>query len=240
MSVYLLEPYGDFPASSTNPVILPASAEASLIAQNKATAAGITGGSNVVGGPAYYATQGGNTALIPQSGLGIKTTDVPAGPARLPCIGMGSLALTSYETNGTAPVAGTMYLTEVYVPYTRTWTGIGVLNGTTVGTDNMLVALYGSDGTLLANSAVAGTVAANASTMQNRAFTAPITLLPGRYFLGVQSNGTTATLRHLETALGATNSTGAQTGSFGTVQATLTTVPSTITNAQGVICSLYV
>lgn len=240
MAVYLSEPYGDFPASSTNPVILPPATEAALIAQNKATAAGTTTGVNVVGGPAYYATQGGNTTLIPQSGVGIKTTDVPAGPARLACISMGSLALTSYETNGTAPTAGTMYLTEIYVPYTRTWTGIAVLNGTTVGTNNHLVALYGSDGTLLANSAVAGAVTAGASTFQSRAFTAPITLIPGRYFLGVQANGNTDTLRHLETANGATNSTGAQAGTFGTVPSTLTTVPSTITNAQGVICELYV
>lgn len=240
MAVYLTEPYGEFPASSTNPVILPPSTEAALIAQNKATAAGTTSGTNVVGGPLYLASQGGNTAPIPQTGVGIKTTDVPAGPARLACISMGSLALTSYETNGTAPVAGTMYLTEIYVPYIRTWTGIAKLNGTTVGTDNHLVALYGSDGTLLANSAVAGVLAASASAFQSIPFTAPITLIPGRYFLGVQSNGTTATLRHLETANGATNSTGAQAGTFGTVPSTLTTVPTTITNAQGPICQLYV
>lgn len=240
MSVYLTEPYGSFPASATNPVVLPPSTETALIAQNKAVSAGTTGGTNVVGGPAYYATQGGNVALIPQTGVGRDVANVNKGPLILTAIPMGSLAFASYETNGTAPVAGTMYLTEIYVPFTQTWTGIGVLNGTTVGTDNHLVALYGADGTLLANSAVAGTLSAGASAWQDRAFTAPITLIPGRYFLGVQSNGTTATLRHLETALGATNSTGAQAGTFGTVPATLTTVPVTITNAQGVISRLYV
>jgi hypothetical protein len=152
---------------------------------------------------------------------------------------LGSAALTTYETNGTAPVAGSINLTEIYVPFTQTWTGIGVLNGTVVGTDNHLVALYGSNGALLANSAVAGTVSAGASAMQNRAFTAPITLLPGRYFLGVQSNGTTATLRHLIAANGANVCTSVTAGTFGTVPATLT-VPTTFTTAVGVIAQLYV
>lgn len=240
MAVYLTQPYAGFPASSTNPVIFPPATETSLIAQNMATAAGPTSGTNVVGGPAYYAIQGGNKALVPQAGTGRDVANVNQGPLIATAIPMGSLALTSYETNGTAPVAGTMYLTEIHLTHSQTWTGISKLNGTTVGTDNHLVALYGADGTLLANSAVAGVLAASASAFQDIAFTAPITLIPGRYFLGVQSNGTTATLRHLETALGATNSTGAQTGTFGTVPSTLTTVPVTITNAQGVICRLYV
>lgn len=240
MAVYLLYPYGGFPASSTDPVILPPSTEEALIVSNRATAAGTTAGTNTHGGPGYYATQGGNTAMIAQSGAGKATTNYHQGPLRLPCISLGSLALASYETNGTAPTAGTMSLTEIHVPYTQTWTGIGVLNGTTVGTDKMLVALYGTDGTLLANSAVAGTVSAGASAMQNRAFTAPITLVPGRYFLGVQSNGTTDTLRHLAAANGANASTGAQAGTFGTVPATLTTVPVTFTDVQGTICQLYV
>ena len=240
MSVYLTQTYGNFPISSTNPVILPPSTETALITQNMATAAGTTSGANIVGGPAYYATQGGNSALVPQTGIGRDVANINKGPLTLTAIPMGSLAFASYETNGTAPTAGTMYLTEIYVPHVQTWTGISKLNGTTVGTDNHLVALYGADGTLLANSAVAGVLSASASAFQDIAFTAPITLIPGRYFLGVQSNGTTATLRHLETALGATNSTGAQAGTFGTIPATLTTVPVTITNAQGVITKLYV
>jgi hypothetical protein len=240
MAVYLNTPYGGFPASATNPVIFPPSTEAALIADGRATAAGTTSGENTRGGPGYFATQGGNKAMVDQAGVGRDVANVNKAPLILTAIPMGSLAFTSYETNGTAPTAGTMYLTEINVYASQTYTGIGVLNGTTVGTDNHLVALYGADGTLLANSAVAGTLSAGASAWQDRAFTAPITLIPGRYFLGVQSNGTTATLRHLETALGATNSTGAQAGTFGTVPSTLTTVPVTITNAQGVISRLYV
>lgn len=236
MSVTLLRAYQSYASGAT--ISLPDDTESALIAQGIAVAAGTTTMASTNGAPDQFMTQGGNIALIPQSGMAVQTYH--QGPLRLPCISLGSLALTSYETNGTAPVAGTMYLTEIHVPYTQTWTGIGKLNGTTVGTDNHLVALYGSNGALLANSVVAGVLAASASEMQNIAFTAPITLLPGRYFLGVQSNGTTATLRHLVTVNGANASTGAQTGTFGTIPATLTTIPITFTNAQGVICQLYV
>lgn len=239
MAVYLTKTYGGYAPSATIPRVFAASVETDLIRQGYATAAQTTAVPSQPGGLAQFAVQGGNVAVVYEGGAA-PASGVNQGPLVLPCIAMGSLALTSYETNGTAPVAGTMYLTEIYVPHIQTWTGISKLNGTTIGTDNHLVALYGADGTLLANSAVAGVLAASASAFQDIAFTAPITLIPGRYFLGVQSNGTTATLRHLETALGASNNTGAQAGVFGTIPATLTTVPVTTTNAQGVICRLYV
>lgn len=236
MSVYLLRAYGPYAASATVPVTLPNDTETALIAQGLATAAGVTSMPSLYGSPDAYVTQGGNVADVQQSGM--TTPAYYQGPLILPCISLGSIALTGYETNGTAPVAGTMYLTEIYVPYINTWTGIGVLNGTTAATDLMLVALYGTSGALLANSAVAGALAATASAMQNRAFTAPITLAPGRYFLGVQSNGTTATLRHLVSTFGANVMTGAVAGTFGTVPATVTP-PATHTNIQGVIAQLY-
>jgi len=236
MSVTLLQDYQGFLSGAV--VTLPDSTETALIAQGKATAAATTSVPSIIPGLVQLATQGGNVAPVNAAGYGTPT--YYQGPLRLPVISLGSLALSSYETNGTAPVAGTMYLTEIHVPFTQTWTGIGVLNGTTVGTDNHLVALYGTNGAVIANSAVAGAVSAGASVMQNRAFTAPATLVPGRYFLGVQSNGTTATLRHLAAANGANASTGAQAGTFGTVPSTLTTVPTTFTDVQGPIAQLYV
>jgi hypothetical protein len=237
MSVYLLRPYGGFPASSTNPVIFPSATEAALIAQGLATAAGVTAMPSVVGAPDQYVTQGGNIGVAPQSGI-----SQPAsfqGPLFWPCISLGSLALTSYETNGVAQTAGTMNLTEIFVPYTQRWTGAGILNGTTVGTHNVLTALYGTDGTLLANSAVAGVLSAGASVMQNIAYTAPITLVPGRYFLGFQLSGTTPTIRHLLAANGSNVCTGTVAGTFGTIPASITP-PSTFTTAVGPICQLYV
>lgn len=238
MAVTLLRNYANY-ASGTQ-VILDSDTESALVAQGLATA--VTGGGvavSRVGAPDLYITTGGVVSNAPQSGQGAPSALAYQGPLIWPCIGLGSLALASYETAGTAPVAGTMYLTEIWVPFNQTWTGIGKLNGTGVGTDNHLVALYGSNGALIANSAVAGVLAANASVFQNIPFTAPVPLPQGRYFLGVQSNGTTATLRHLVTANGVNVMTGAPTGVFGTIPATVT-APVTFTTAQGVITQLYV
>jgi hypothetical protein len=238
MAVYLLRNYAGYTASSTVPVVFPDSTEASLIAQGIATAAGTTAMPAVLGGPDAFVTQGGNIADISQAGLTTQT--YYQGPLNWPCISLGSLALTSYETNGVAQTAGTMNLTEIYVPYFQTWTGAGILNGTTVGTHKVLTALYGSNGALLANSDTGGTLSASASVMQNIAYTKPIGLVPGRYFLGFQYEGTTPTPRHLLSANGSNVCTGTQAGTFGTVPATLTTIPVTFTTAVGPICQLYV
>ena len=235
MSVKLIRAYQGFASGVT--VTFPDSTEAALIAQGYATAAAVTSVPSVYGGPDVIGTQNGNLIDIPISGAGSNTYN--QGPTTLPVIPMGLNALTGFETNGTAPVAGTINLTEIYIPYVQTWTGAGVLNGTVVGTDNFIVAVYGSDGKLIANSALAGTLSAGASAFQNIAFTAPVTLFPGRYFIAVQSNGTTATLRHLLSANGATNATSATAGVFGTLPSTLT-IPTTFTTAVGVISQLYV
>lgn len=235
--ITLLRPYLGFATGAV--ITLQDDVETAMVAQGLATAGPVTDMSNFIAGSVQSVTQGGNVAVPPQGSQGYGTPAYYQGPLNLPAINLGSLALTSYETNGAAPVAGTMNLTEIHVPFWQTWTGIGVLNGTTVGTDNMLVALYGTSGALLANSAVAGTVSAGGSVMQNRAFTAPITLAPGRYFLGCQSNGTTATLRHLLAANGSNVCTAAVAGTFGTVPATVTP-PATFTTAVGVIAQLYV
>jgi hypothetical protein len=236
MAVLLLRAYGNYASGTT--VILAADTESTLVAQGLATA--VTNGasaSSIVGGPDMYATTGGVVANMPQSGQGVPS--VPQGPLTLPCISLGSVALTTFETNGVAQVAGTMNLTEIYVPYAATWTGAGILNGTTVGTHNVLTALYGSNGVLLANSAVAGVLSANASVFQNIPYTSPIPLPPGRYFLGFQYSGTTPTPRHLLAANGAGNITGTVAGTFGTIPASIT-VPTTFTTAVGPICQMYV
>lgn len=234
MAVTLLRPYGGFATGAV--VIFPDSTESALIAQQIAVAANATSQKPLYGGPDQLLTQGGNQVSAPTSGISVPT--VYQGPLTLPNMPLGTAALTAAGASS-AHVAGTMNLSEIFVPYWQTWTGIAVLNGTVVGTDNMLVALYGTDGTLLANSAVAGTLSANASTFQNRAFTAPITLAPGRYFLGVQSNGTTATTMKFVSANGVNVCTGAVAGTFGTVPATVT-APTTFTTAQGCVAQLYV
>ena len=235
MTVTLSRAYGPYASGAI--VTLPDNTESALIAQGIATAGPKTVMSSIIGGPDQQVAQGGSLAIAQQVGQSLPVT--PQGPLNLPCIALGSLALTSYETSGTAPAAiGSIYYTEIFVPYWNQWTGIGLLNGTTVGTDNHLVALYGSDGSLIATSALAGAVSASASVFQPYAFINPIVLAPGRYFLAYQSNGATDTLRHLVSANGTNVVTGVQTGVFGTVPA-ITTVSKTFTTVQGVISQLY-
>lgn len=234
MSVFLLKNYASYQAGTT--VILDSDTESSLVTQGLATA--IVNGavaSSRVGD--MYVTIGGTSADITQAGQGPPGS--AQGPLFWPCIALGSVALTTYETAGVAQTAGTINFTEIFVPYTNTWTGGGILNGTTVGTHNVLCTLYGSNGLLLANSAIAGVVSANASVFQNIPFTSPIPLPGGRYFLGFQYSGTTPTPRHLLAANGSNVITGSVAGTFGTIPATIT-VPTTFTTAVGPICQLYV
>lgn len=233
MSVTLLRAYGGFAAGAV--VTLPDSTESALISQGLATASLTTSMPSIVGGPDAYITQNGNVAFAPQGGQG--TPPVMQGPAILPNMPLGTAALTAAGASS-VHVAGTMNLSEIFIPHWNTWKGAAVLNGTIVGTDNMLVALYGSDGKLVANSAVAGTLSAGASAFQNRDFLTPVTLAPGRYFIGVQCNGTTATTNKFVSANGVDKLTGAIAGTFGTVPATVA-VPTTFTTAQGCVAQLY-
>lgn len=236
MAVYLTRAYGGFAASATVPVCFPDAVEADLIRQNLAVAAQTTSVPAIAGAPLAVATQGGNVFPIYQGGL-----SAPAylqGNSLLPNISLGSLALTSYETNGVTQTAGQWNYTEIYVPYLNVWKGAGVLNGTTVGTSKYIVALFGTNGTLLANSAVAGTLSAGASAMQNIAFINPILLVPGRYFIGLQMDVATDTVRHVLAANGSFNINGTQSGTFGTVP-NITTVSTTFTTAVAPICQLY-
>jgi hypothetical protein len=240
MSVTLLRNYMNFASGTT--ITLPDDTETALIAQSFAVAAGTDLFPSLQGQGSAYVNVGGNIAFASQAGQGpvVAGSTYYQGPLNLPCISLGGVILTAFETNGVAQTAGTMNLTEIFVPFWQTWTGAGILNGTTVGTHNVLTALYGTNGALLANSAVAGVVSAGASVMQNIAYTAPITLAPGRYFLGFQYSGTTPTPRHLIAANGSNICTGTQAGTFGTVPATLTTIPVTFTTAVGPISQLYV
>lgn len=151
----------------------------------------------------------------------------------------GATALTSLETAGTAPSAATeQYCTEIDLPRSMVLTGLGVLNGTTVGADKHLVILYDSSGNVLANSATAGATSASASTYQKYAFTSKYFAVPARYFACVQTNGTTDTLRHAITAVNDNILGGAVTTQvFGTVKAV--TLPSTFTTAKAPYYLLY-
>jgi len=160
-----------------------------------------------------------------------------SGRSRYASVPIGSVAYASMGTNTTL-VAGTIYWSEIEVERPVTLTGIAVLNGATVGTDNGLVALYDTNGAVVANSALAGAVAAGANTFQARDFTAPVAVQPGRYFVAYQSNGTTATLRTIAVSTFIDSLTASATGTFGTL--TALTVPTTITADKGPIAYAYV
>jgi hypothetical protein len=234
MSVTLLRPYQGFASGAV--VTLPNDTEAALIAQGLATAKDTDSITDMPPGSLQVQTLGGNASV--QSAQGFGTPSIVQAPSKLPNTPLGAIALTGYNTNGTVHVAGTMNLAEIYVPANMLVTGVGVLNGTTVGTNKWLVALYGADGTLLRNSAVAGVLTANASTFQEVAFTSTIVLTPGKYFIGVQCDGTTDTSRRLVSTFQPNTLTAAVAGTFGTVPATIT-VPTTHTTLLGVIAWLY-
>lgn len=146
----------------------------------------------------------------------------------------GGTAYLSIDTNGETLSATSMYCTEIDLPANKLLTGLGVLNGTTVGTNNHLVVLYDASGKLLANSATAGVLAASASTYQNIAFTSTYFAVgPAQYFGCIQLNGTTATVRMIVAGTQDTYLTGAITGqTFGTIPATIT-APASFTTIVG-------
>ena len=179
------------------------------------------------------ATSIGNNVAIPSSGVGAPAS--PQGPRILP-----NVPILGFASLGTSAVhvAGTWYRSEIYVPHLAQWTGIGVLNGATVGTDNLMVALYDTNGVLITNSAVAGALSAGADAFQNIALLQSPILQPGRYFVAVQCSGTTATTRRQAAANGSNTMTQSATGTFGTVPASFTP-PTTFTADVGPIAWLY-
>lgn len=233
MAVTLLRAYGGFAAGAV--VIFPDATEQSLIAQGLATSSLITSVPSLFGGPDQFVNQNGNVAFVPQSGQG--TPAAIQGPSILPNISLGTAALTAAGASS-INTTGAICLSEIFIPHWNTWKGLAVLNGTVASTDAVLVALYGSDGKLLANSALAGTTASGASTFQNRDFLVPVTLAPGRYFGAYQSAGATATTNRPVAANGVNILTGSVAGTFGVLPATIT-VPTTFTTAQGFIFQLY-
>ena len=145
----------------------------------------------------------------------------------------GGTAYTALQTNGTAPAANTQIeCSELDLPFGQNLTGLAILNGTTVGTDNHWVILYDASGNVLANSATAGAVTAGASTYQKYAFTSKFYAVgPNRYFACYGSNGTTDTVRHAITGTNDNILGGAVTGqTFGTAAAI--TPPATFTTAK--------
>lgn len=165
----------------------------------------------------------------------VATTGLRTGPLRVTNIPVGPVAYGSLGTDA-AHVAGSVYVAELYLPEPMTATGVAILNGATPGTDLLIGALFSSTGAVVATSALAGTLSAGADAFQALDFTAPVALSAGRYFLGVQCEGTTATTRRIA-ANTYQNAASVTAGVFGTIAAI--TAPTTITANAGPIGYLY-
>lgn len=133
-----------------------------------------------------------------------------------------------------AGVAANAFVSAIFIPVACTLTGLSFLIGGTGGTDKAIAYLWDKDGVLLANSAVAGATVGTLGTMQRLAFTAPVWIPAGLYFVGIQYNGNTATIR---TAITGSYPTAAPAITFGT-PANIT-APTSFTTAQAPIVQTY-
>jgi hypothetical protein len=166
-----------------------------------------------------------------------------SGRLTVPSIPIGGVAYGSLGTN-TTDVSGQLWITDLFLPYNRVVSTIGVLAGGTATTDNWLAAIYDSYGVLIASTAVAGKTLSGANTFQTQAIaltyargtttgaTAATSVQlfgPQQYFVVVQGNGTAAgAFRTVATATYIDVIATSVSGTFGTVPATIT-VPTTFT-----------
>src|SRR3990167_5134989 len=93
--------------------------------------------------------------------------------ATQPTIYPAAGGLWQLATAGTdsACTNGTSYFVELNVPYNQTLTGLAYQVGSVGGTDSVIVTLYNSAGTVVANSALAGATVGTAAQIQSVAFT---------------------------------------------------------------------
>ncbi len=146
-------------------------------------------------------------------------------------INIGPTALTSIGTN-TADVNGQLWITDIFIPTNQTITIIGVLQGGTATTDNILVALYDPTGKLVTTSALTGVVLSGANTFKEITLLNSVTLSgPGTYYIAVQGNGTAAGALQILASPNIQNRTAVVAGTFGTVPATIT-LPTAWTTGQ--------
>lgn len=123
---------------------------------------------------------------------------VPGGKLKISNVPIGPTALASIGTNTTNAV--NYFMTDIWIPCNRFVKTVGVLQGGTAGTDKILVAIYDSQGVLLASSALAGlSLNGSGNTFlelslaldgAGNAITGVTLYGPGQYYIGVQGNGT--------------------------------------------------
>lgn len=173
------------------------------------------------------------------------------------------LLTTMLNTLDKTMVAGSIYYSQIGIGFTYTptprgtaiseqsfnVTGINIAVGTPGGTDTWHVGVYNSAGVLVARSVTAGVTAGTALTIQqiplyqtDGSTIGPITLTSGTYYIALQSNGTAAKFKSINSPIWGTTATpivtGSQTGAAGTL-AVLTPIPTTFTVNLGPMASFY-
>ena len=166
----------------------------------------------------------------------LKVSNVPIGP----------VALASMGTNTTDIIQ--LWVTDIFVPLNRIITTIGVLQGGTATTDNILAAIYDSKGNLLASSALAGSTLSGANTFKELALAigptgATVTSLqlygPQQYYIAVQGSGTAAgAIQTVPAPYLDICANSVTAGTFGTLPNPIT-VPTTFTAAKAPIVYIY-
>lgn len=145
-------------------------------------------------------------------------------------------ATATTDGTDTTPSTTETYFTEIFIPANCTLTGAAVFNGSAVGTDKLVLILWNSSGTAVANTATAGTTASGTDAYQKIAFTSTYSAKgPATYYVGLQVNGTT--YRFNTHVLGAFGADKATSTVFGTVPSI--TPPTTFTTGRGPMISLY-
>ncbi len=115
-------------------------------------------------------------------------------------------------------VAGTIYAAELVINSNFDLTIATILNGATVGSDKIILALYNYAGVLVAHTDLAGTLTVGANSPQTLPFTATYSAVgPGRYFFAYQCNGTTDTARKIAANTFIDVITSSTAGAFGTL-----------------------
>jgi hypothetical protein len=166
----------------------------------------------------------------------LRRTD-SAHPLRQGNIEIGSVAYGSLGTSAVS-VAGSIYIAELFLRRSMLVTGIALLNGTIVGTDTVIYALYDALGRRLANTTLAGVTSAGADAFQEIALTIPYDLRSdGRYWLALQVSGATATHRRMAASTFLNRAT-SQTGAFGTIPGAIAP-PTSFTAGTGPIGYVY-
>lgn len=177
---------------------------------------------------------------ITQSGVQTPSGGVAVASGTTPTTWNTAQLLPSATTTGTEYVAVVTEtaIAEVFIPINCTLTGVSILNATAVA-GSIVVALYNSAGTVVANSALAGTAASGTGAYQQVPFTATYAAKgPARYYIGLQANNTGYKFRTL--VVGNCMAT-AKTGEvFGTLTSIAATVATTaFTTGKGPIASTY-